>query len=221
MDKKKGYIKKISNYSIVGGLGATLVLGLLGCSDGGVGGEMQQLQSGAESIQKQGAFVVIEKDPNGGYKIVEEFPSKETRVVLRENGSERILSQEEIDKIIKEEQAKIEAGTSDLLKAPEEVSSGGGMGLAGTLLSSAAGAILGSYIGNKLFNNQNFQSQRSTRYQTPSAYSRSVDSFGKSPSSASAATKTTASQTTSNAPKKSGFFSGSGSSQQGTSSFGG
>lgn len=192
---KRNYLKKISSYSIVGGLGASLILGLVGCESSGFGSAQGgSAQNSQDNISRDGAFVIIEKDSFGNYKILEEFPSKETRVVLRENGVDRILSQAEIDEIIALENRKIEDGTSDLLKPPEEVSSGGGgMGLGGAILASAAGAILGSYIGNRLFNNQNYQAQRSTRYQNPSAFSRSADNFNNR------ATQTTKTQ-------KSGFF---------------
>jgi len=138
--------------------------------------------------------------------------------VLRENGEERILSKEEIDALLKEEQARIENGTSDLTKSPEEErANDGGMGLGGAILSSMAGAILGSYIGSKLFNNQNYQSQRSTRYQNPSAYERSVNSFNKA-KTAAPKTNTNAAQS---APKKSGFFGGADSNKYNNSGFGG
>ncbi len=199
MKQNRDYIKKISKYSIVGGLGATLVLGLVGCDSGVIReGDAQSETQESSAIQKSGAFVVIEKDVTGNYKIVEEFPSKETRVILRENGTDRILSQAEIDALIKAEEVKIDNGTSELTKSPEEVSSGG-MGMGAAILSSMAGALLGSYIGNKLFNNQNYQTQRNTRYQNPSTYSRSVDSFNKQAA-------TTKSANT--APKKSGYFGG-------------
>ena len=207
MDKKR--IKKISNYAIVGGLGATLVLGLVGCQgvDDGLsqgGGDSAPLSS----IGKEGAFVIIEKDSKGNYLIVEEFPSKETRIVLREDGKERILSQNEIDTLIKEEQVKIDAGTSELLQENPS-----GMGIGGAILSSMAGALLGSYIGNKLFNNPNYEARRNKRYQNPSGYSRSMDSFNKA--------KTTPTSTASTAPKSSGYLGSGSKNTQSSASFGG
>lgn len=71
-------------------------------------------------------------------------------------GNERVLSNEEIQKLIKEEEAKIDNGTSKLIQ-PNNGGGGSnessGFGLGSAILGSAAGAILGSYIGNKLFNN--------------------------------------------------------------------
>lgn len=93
--KKRNYIKKISDYSMVGGLGAVLVLGLVGCNDT----NQQQNQTGdsfTNASQQQGAFVVIEQASDGSYKIADEFPASKTTIVLRSpDGSERILSQED------------------------------------------------------------------------------------------------------------------------------
>ncbi|MGA1931411.1 UPF0323 family lipoprotein [Arcobacter sp. YIC-464] len=205
--KKRNHIKKISDYAMVGGLGAILVTGLVGCSDSGNNNQQQQGQSDAfsQASQKQGAFVIIEESAEGKYAIADEFPASKTTIVLRKpDGTERILTQEEIDKLVKEEEAKIDAGTSALTN-PEM--SNGGMGLAGVLLSSIAGAMIGSWLGNKLFNNQNYQNQRKAQYKSPQTYSRSQSSFSKSPTSSS----------TSSSSKKSGFF-GSKSSTSSTSS---
>lgn len=202
------HIKKISNYAMVGGLGAILVTGLVGCEDKNANGQNQgQNNAFSQASQKQGAFVIIEKEPNGGYKIVDEFPSKDTRIVLRElDGTERILTQNEIDELVKQEAVKIDNGTSPLTN-PEM--SNGTMGLGGVLLSSIAGAMIGSWIGNKLFNNQNFQSQRRTQYKSPQTYSRSQNSFKKA----------AASSTKSSSSKKSGFFGSKSSSSKSKSSF--
>ncbi len=193
--KRKTHIKKISNYAMVGGLGALLITGLVGCSDSRNNNEQQgQSDAFSQASQKQGAFVVIEESADKQYKIVDEFPANKTTIVLRKpDGSEKILSQEEIDKLVKEEAAKIDAGTSALTN-PEM--SSGGMGLGGVLLSSIAGAMIGSWIGNKLFNNQNYQNQRQTQYKSPQTYSRSQSSFSKPAGSTS----------TSSSTKKSGFF---------------
>ncbi len=201
------HIKKISDYAIVGGLGAILITGLVGCGDSS-NNRQGQNDAFTNASQKQGAFVIIEESADGRYAIADEFPSSKTTVVLRKpDGSERILSQEEIDRLVKEENAKIDAGTSPLTN-PEM--SSGGMGLGGVLLSSIAGAMIGSWIGNKLFNNQNFQSQKRTQYKSPQTYSRSQSSF----------TKAANTSKTSSSSKKSGFFGSSSSSSKSKSSFG-
>lgn len=193
------HIKKISDYSIVGGMGGLLMVGLTGCesSDHGlpsnVPGEGTQNSSFQEASQKQGAFVVIQETAPKQYKIVDEYPSSETRVILKSmDGNERILTKEELDAMVKEEAAKIDAGTSKLT-SDEQASSGmGGLGLGETIMASMAGAMLGSWIGSKLFNNQNYQNKRKASYKSPQTYNKSKNSFSK-------ARSTTAS-------KKSGYF---------------
>ncbi|WP_428023035.1 UPF0323 family lipoprotein [Arcobacter sp.] len=198
------HIKKFSNYALVGSLGAFLVTGLTGCEDKGNNNQTQgENNAFTNATQKQGAFVIIEESADGKYAIADEFPASKTTIVLRKpDGSEKILTQEEIDKLVKEENAKIDAGTSSLTN-PEI--SNGGMGLGGVLLSSIAGAMIGSWIGNKLFNNQNFQNQRATQYKSPQTYSKSQSSFTKASSTPT---------------KKSGFFGSSSSTSKSSSLFG-
>jgi hypothetical protein len=173
---------------MVGGLGALLVMGLSGC-------EKKEESAFSEAQKKQGAFVVIEETAPGVYQIAEEYPSSTTRVILRDiNGSERILSQEELDRLVKQEAAKIERGQSPLVN-PELHS---GMSLGEVILASAAGAIIGSWLGNKLFNNPTYQQRRQQTYKNPSVYQRSQNAFKKG----SAFTKK------SSTTKRSGFFGG-------------
>lgn len=192
------YIRKISDYMIAGGIGAMVIAGMQGCE--------QKSDDNAfnEASKIKGAFVVIDQLENGGYTIAEEYPSATTRIIVRNlDGTERILSKEEMDKLVKEESLKIDNGTSSLTN-PEM--STGAPGLGSILLSSVAGAMIGSYIGNKLFNNQNFQNQKRTNYKSPQAYSKSTSSFTKARTASTSAAK-----------KSSGFF-GSKSSTTGTRS---
>lgn len=199
------YIRKISDYMIAGGIGVMVIASMQGCDQK----KDENKNALADAAKTQGALVIVDESATGEYKIAEEYPSSTTRVIVRKSdGSERILSQTEIDALVKEEAAKIDNNTSALTNP----SMGSGqMGLGGVLLSSIAGAMIGSWIGNKLFNNQNYQNQRATTYKSPQAYSRSTSSFNK-PMSTS---------TSSSATKSSGFFgsgSGSSSSSSGTSS---
>ncbi len=212
------HIKKISNYAMVGGAGAMVMATLQGCGDDPSTHQQQapQQQAQEQSVVKEGATVTIEKQANGDYKIMDEVPSVKTRIILIEDGKERILSQEEIDKLVKEEEAKVEAGTSNLTKSPDEVSESGGLGLAGTLMASMAAGMVGSMLMNKLMNNQNYNQNKRTSYKSPQTYSKSQNSFKKNAASRSAGK--------SSSPKKSGFFSGkksSTSSSSRSSSFGG
>jgi hypothetical protein len=172
------YITKLSPLAATG-LGTVLLTGVTGCT--------QQTQ---EQQQAKAAFVIIEETAPGKYKITDEFPADETRIVLKKlDGSESVLTQAQLDALIKEEAAKIDNGTSELTQENPQASQG--MGLGSTIMASMAGAMLGAWIGNKLFGNQNYQNNRKAGYKSPSTYSKSKKSFNK-------ARKSTA--------KKSGFF---------------
>jgi len=199
-------LRKISNYAIVGGVGALLMVNLVGCGDKKENNNENVFK---EANQKKGAFVVIQEIAPHQYKIIDEYPSTETRVILKSlDGTEKILSKEELDKLIKEADKKIEENKSPLTN-PEMSSVG--MSLGETILASAAGAILGSWIGNKLFNNPTYQKQRTAGYKSPSVYQRSKDSFRQKSKSTFSSFK--------KEPKK-GFFSRTTSSKS-SSFFGG
>ena len=199
------HIKKFKELASKGALAAIMATGLAGCNSGG--GEQANT-----AVVKQNATVFIEKTDRG-YKIADEFPSNETRVFLREkdaegNMNERLLSQAEIDKLLKEENAKIDAGTSNLTNGNAQMSSGG-MSLGEAILASAAGAIIGSWIGSKLFGSPGFNAARQGAYSNPSAYSRSQSSFGGAKTGAASS------------GAKSGFFGGNKAASSAGSSFGG
>jgi hypothetical protein len=203
------YLKKLSDYATIGGLGAILATGLTGCGDNA----STEPVKAEQPKEKKSAFVIIEEVEKGKYKIKDEFPAEETRIILKKlDGTEKVLTQEEMDKLVKEEAAKIDKGTSNLTKSPEETAqvSSGGMGLGETILASAAGAMVGAWIGNKLFGNQNYQNNRRAGYKSPSTFSKSQSSFSKARSGSSS----------SSSSRKSGFF-GSKSSSSSRSSYGG
>ncbi len=199
------YIKTFSHTLLTtSGLGILLAYGLSGC------GNQEQTDQTSQEEAKKGAFVIIEETAKGEYKIKEEFPSDETRIVLKQlDGTEKVLSKEEMDKLMKEEELKIDNNTSKLTNPQNAQLSGSGMGLGEAILASAAGAIIGSWIGSKLFNNQNYQQNRQAGYKSPSTYSKSVDSFKKN------------STTTSTRNSRSGFFGGKSSSSSSSGFFGG
>jgi hypothetical protein len=171
------------------GLSILLATGIQGC---------QQKTSEQTQPQAKGAFVVIEETAPGRYKIKDEFPADETRIILKSlDGSEKVLTKEEMDALLAKEKAKIDAGTSPLVSPDGEtmIQQQGGLSLGEAILASAAGAIIGSWIGSKLFNNPNYQNTRKAGYKSPSAYQRSKNSFNK-PRKKAASTK------------RSGFFGG-------------
>ncbi|WP_037586760.1 UPF0323 family lipoprotein [Stenoxybacter acetivorans] len=210
------YIRKIKDYAIIGGLGSLAVLGLAACNQQG-SDTQSNTENQANTLQdavNKGAFVVIEEDSKGQYHILEEYPSSAgTRIVLRKpDGSEEILSEEKIQALLAEANQSIENNTSPLTNPTAKEA--GGLSLGEVILSSAAGAIIGSWIGSKLFNNPNYQQARSRGYSSPSAYSRSVNNFKNANIRPGAVGGTAA--------KKSGSFFGGGSKSSGSSSaFGG
>ncbi|HEC1781068.1 TPA: UPF0323 family lipoprotein [Campylobacter lari] len=189
------HIKTILKLSMISGIAAISGGALSACSNN----TNDSNNALSQAANTQGAFVIIEETAPNQYKIKDQFPSDETRVVLKQlDGTERVLSKEEMDKLIQEEAAKIDNGTSNLTNPNNAQMSSGGLSLGETLLASAAGAILGSWIGSKLFNNQNFANQQRGAFSNQSAYQRSVNSFNKASTSA----------TSSSSVKKSGFFGG-------------
>ena len=199
------HIKKFKELASKGALAAIMATGLVGCNSSGS-------EQANTAVVKQNATVFIEKTDRG-YKIADEFPSNETRVFLREkdaegNMNERLLSQAEIDKLLKEENAKIDAGTSNLTNGNAQMSSGG-MSLGEAILASAAGAIIGSWIGSKLFGSPGYNAARQGAYSNPSAYSRSQSSFGGAKTGAASS------------GAKSGFFGGNKAASAAGSSAGG
>jgi hypothetical protein len=191
------YIKTLSIVTTTT-IGTLLAIGLSGCDS---------KTNPEQTIQeKKNAFVIIEETAPGKYKIKDEFPADETRIVLKQlDGKERVLTQEEMDELIKKEAAKIDNNTSNLTNPNAQVSQG--MGLGEVLLSSMAGAVLGAWIGNKLFGNSAYQQHRKASYKSPSTYNRSQKSFKK---------------TSSTSTRRSGFFNKSSrTSRSSRSSFGG
>lgn len=199
------HIKKFKELASKGALAAIMASGLAGCNTG-------QSEQANTAVVKQNATVFIEKTDQG-YKIADEFPSNETRVFLREKDAdgrmnERLLSQAEIDELLKIENAKIDAGTSNLTNGNAQMSSGG-MSLGEAILASAAGAIIGSWIGSKLFGSPGFNAAKQGAYSNPSAYSRSQSSFGGAKTGAASS------------GAKSGFFGGNKAASAAGSSAGG
>ena len=193
-------LKKLSTIATATGLGALLATGVTGC----IGNNQQQ----QEEAKAQNAFVIIEETAPGRYQIKDEFPAEETRIVLKQlDGTERVLTKAEMDALVAEEAAKIDNGTSKLTKAQDaQMSQQGGMGLGEVLLASMAGAVIGSWIGSKLFGNQNYQNNRKASYKSPSTFSRSQKSFESAKKSST---------------KRSGFFGNKSTSSRTGGFFGG
>lgn len=174
------------------------------------GAVMMGILSGCESQQEaqtqQNKFLVIEQQPDGKYVVVEEMPTEgPSRAIIRErdeNGTvtERFMSEEEMKALAAGEYQKVQDGTSETV---QEGGSGTGMGLAGTILAAAAGALLGNVIGNALMNNKNFSKNAASANR--SAYSRSASG---ATNKSSTGTKKSFFGSSSSSPSKSTAFGG-------------
>jgi hypothetical protein len=187
--------------TLLGSFGLVVMSALSGCQSA------PEEQSGSEAAEGQNKFLVVEQLTNGKYVIVEEMPTTgPSRAIIKEtdeNGTvhERVMSEAEMKELADQEYKKMEAGQSELNAEPQ----GEGMGLAGTILAAAGGALLGNMIGNMLMNNKNVQRHQDASNR--SAYHRS----------ASGGTSTSTSST----QKKSYFGNDASKSTTASSSYGG
>jgi hypothetical protein len=186
----------------MGTAGLVVLSALSGCQSSPEGES-----TSTEQAEAQNKFLVVEQLTNGKYVIVEEMPtSGPSRAIIREtdeNGTvtERVMSEAEMKELADQEYKKMEAGQSELNAEPQ----GEGMGLAGTILAAAGGALLGNMIGNALMNNKNVQ--RHQDMSNRSAYHRSSGGMNNSG--------------TSTTQKKSYFGNSASKSTSSSSSFGG
>jgi len=212
------HIKKAASYSMVGGLGLVVVAGLQGCGTEEApqppaptqqGESLGQLEN---DLKEQNYFLVIEQisENPDKYERAERYPTEgATRAVLKKlDGQEQVLSNEELKQLAQAEADKVDAGTSELTKPANEAQASNGLGLGEMILASAAGALIGGLIANKLANNANARARTSASTR-PSATVSSANNRARSAPKASA-------------KPKSGFGGKSGSSSTSrTSSFGG
>ncbi|MDD5211741.1 MAG: hypothetical protein PHV62_04955 [Sulfuricurvum sp.] len=185
---------------IMGTAGLAVLSALSGCQN-------NKQEESATQAENQNKFIVVEQLSDGKYVVVEEMPTTgPSRALIRskdENGttSERVMSEAEMKTLADQEYKKMKEGKSELNSEPRSE----GMGLGGTILAAAGGALLGNMIGNALMNNTNFRKNQDASNR--SAYHRSANQSGSKASSGS--------------PKKS-FFGNLGSkSSSSSSSFGG
>ena len=174
-----------AKHIMMGTMGLVVLSALSGCQS-----------APEEQAEAQNKFLVVEQLSSGKYVIVEEMPTDENGTV-----TERVMSEAEMKELADQEYKKMEAGQSELNAEPHSE----GMGLGGTILAAAGGALLGNMIGNMLMNNKNVQ--RHQDMSNRSAYHRS-SAGGKS-------------SATSNTQKKSFFGNSASKSTSSSSSFGG
>ena len=184
----------------MGTAGLAVLSALSGCQN-------NKQEESASEAKNQNKFIVVEQLSSGKYVVVEEMPTTgPSRALIRskdENGttSERIMSEAEMKALADQEYKKVQEGKSELNSEPRSE----GLGLGGTILAAAGGALLGNMIANSLMNNSNFRKNQDAS--NKSAYHRSSNQSGSKASSGSS---------------KKSFFGNSGSrSSSSSSSFGG
>ena len=208
---KKHYIKQVTSYSMVGSLGLVIAASLQGCGEGLPPVDSQQDQnSSIADAAAEGYFMIIQQTGTNPdtYELKERYPSSQgTRAILRDmNGEEQVLSEEELTRLAEAEAKKLEEGTSQL---SQPVAQNQGLGLGEMILASAAGALLGNVLANKLMGNRNFQQHQQRNNQRVQS---SMSSTRKPAQNKAAGNKS---------KKRSGFFGGSGGSNRGGGLFGG
>ncbi|MDD5051665.1 MAG: hypothetical protein PHO27_02900 [Sulfuricurvum sp.] len=153
---------------------------------GSVGLLVLSVLSGCQSTQEENnqqaegenKFLVVEQQPNGKYVVIEEAPTNgPSHAIIRStdaNGTvtERVMSEAEMKELADQEYKKMQSGQSELNAEPHSE----GMGLGGTILAAAGGALLGNMIGNALMNNTNFRKNQDASNR--SAYHRSASGSG-------------------------------------------
>ncbi len=181
---------------LMGTTGLAVLSALSGC---------QSSQEESQNAEAPNKFLVVEQQPNGKYVVIEEMPTTgPSRAIIHEtdeNGTvhERVMTEGEMKALADQEYQKMQEGKSELNSEPKSE----GMGLGGTILAAAGGALLGNMIGNALMNNSNFRKNQDASNR--SAYHRTQSSGGSA----------------SNSQKKSFFGGKSTGSTSASSSYGG
>ncbi|HPQ93978.1 MAG TPA: hypothetical protein PLN94_00180 [Thiolinea sp.] len=176
------------------------LLGLQGCnSDQMPTSQANNAGNIADAAQEQGVFMVIQQTGTSPdtYELREKYPSSEgTRAILKGmDGSERILTEAELKQLAEEEAQRVEEGSSQLT---QPVAQNQGLSLGETILASAAGALIGGMLANKLMGNSNYQQHQQQQAQK----AQSTMSSTRNPATSNRTTTQNRSQ------PRSGFFGG-------------
>jgi orotate phosphoribosyltransferase len=188
-----------AKHVMMGTMGLVVLSALSGCQSAPE--EKQSTQEG------QNKFIVVEQQPSGKYVVVEEVPTTgPSHAIIRstdENGTvtERVMSEAEMKQLADQEYKKMQEGKSELNAEPKSE----GMGLGGTILAAAGGALLGNMIGNALMNNKNVQ--RHQDMSNRSAYHRS-SAGGSNPAASSTQKKSFFGNSASRSTSSSSSFGG-------------
>jgi hypothetical protein len=184
-------------------------------------GDSEEQKPAEQQAEGQNKILTIVEKAEGQYVITDEAPTSgpNKAIITDINGTTKVLNEEEMKKFAEEEMKKVENNTSNLTSANPPASEGLSMGE--VLLAGAAGALLGSVVGNMLSSNNNYQANqqqynRSSSFQSrmnggnggkTSSTATSKSSFFGSKSSTSSKPSLTKSSSSSSSSKSS-FFGG-------------
>ncbi|MFA5215894.1 hypothetical protein [Sulfuricurvum sp.] len=163
-----------AKHAYMGTMGLIVLSALSGC---------QSAPEENQATEGKNKFLVVEQQPNGKFVVIEEAPTDgPSHAIIRstdENGTvtERVMSEAEMKELADQEYKKMQEGKSELNAEPHSE----GMGLGGTILAAAGGALLGNMIGNALMNNSNFRKNQDASNR--SAYHRSAGGMSSSAAS--------------------------------------
>ena len=146
-------------------LGFTTILSTTGCS----GDEQKPVEQQAEGQNK--ILTIVEK-AEGQYVITDEAPTTgpNKAIITDINGTTQVLNEAEMKAFAEAEMKNVENNTSNLTSANPPASEGLSMGE--VLLAGAAGALLGSVVGNMLSSNSNYQNNQQQYNRSSSFQSR-------------------------------------------------
>lgn len=183
---KERSLKHIRTYqggAVIGGMALVVASAITGCS---------------QEQEVQNKKIYVEQLSSGKYVVTEEIPTQgpTEAFITQKDGTIRRMSEAELKALAEQEYSRVQDGSSETMHA----NNGEGMGLAGTILATAAGVLLGNAIANSLMGNKNFRQNK----QAATSRARSFNRSASSPSKKSS---------------KSGFFSKKGKSSTGGRGF--
>ncbi len=162
------------------GFGLVLLASLQGCGgsqDANQQSDAENLETLQADLQEQNYFLVIEQTASNPDKYVlaeRHETTGSTRAVLKKlDGTEVVMSNEELKALAEAEAKKVEDGSSALIQETSAEASSG-LGLGEMILASAAGSLIGGMLANKLSRNSNFKQRQQAATRPAAAISKTV-----------------------------------------------
>ena len=156
----------------------SLTIGLATILATGCGEETPAEKPAEQPIEGQNKILTIVEKAEGQYIITDEAPTTgpNKAIITDINGTTQVLNEAEMKTFAEAEMKNVENNTSNLTSANPPASEGLSMGE--VLLAGAAGALLGSMVGNMLSSNNNYQNNQQQYNRSSSYQSRSGGTGG-------------------------------------------